>query len=81
MTPYQVFLLGVLLLWPVAIIGLLFLMTKLEDYVKRIDASTPEEAGLEPVAGKTGDREVKIVFGEQVVGERTGSEAQTPAQT
>jgi hypothetical protein len=77
MTPYQLFLLGVLLLWPVAIVGLLFLMTKLEDYVKRIDASTPEEAGLEPVAGHTTDREVKIVFGEQVVGERTGNEAQT----
>ena len=52
-------------------------MTKLEDYVKRIDASTPEEAGLEPVAGHTTDREVKIVFGEKVVGERTGNEAQT----
>ena len=77
MTPYQVFLLGVLLLWPVAIIGLLFLMTKLENYVKRIDASTPEEAGLEPVAGRTTDREVKIVFGQQVVGERTRNEAQT----
>lgn len=77
MTPYQLFLLGVLLLWPVAIVGLLFLMTKLEDYVKRIDASTPEEAGLEPVAGRTTDREVKIVFGEQVVGEKAGNEAQT----
>ena len=77
MTPYQLFLLVVLLLWPVAIIGLLFLMTKLENYVKRIDASTPEEAGLEPVAGRTTDREVKIVFGEQVVGERTRNEAQT----
>ncbi len=77
MTPYQLFLLGVLLLWPVAIVGLLFLMTKLEDYVKRIDANTPEEAGLEPVAGQATDREVKIVFGEQVVGERTGNEAQT----
>ena len=77
MTPYQLFLLVVLLLWPVAIVGLLFLMTKLEDYVKRIDASTPEEAGLEPVAGHTTDREVKIVFGEQVVGETTGNEAQT----
>lgn len=81
MTPYQLFLLVVLLLWPVVIIGLLFLMTKLEDYVKRIDASTPEEAGLEPVAGVTTDREVKIVFGEQVVGERSGSETQTRAQT
>jgi hypothetical protein len=52
-------------------------MTKLEDYVKRIDANTPAEAGLEPVAGEATDREVKIVFGEQVVGETTGTEAQT----
>jgi hypothetical protein len=62
-----VFLVVVLFLWPVAIMGLLYLMSKLEQYVKRIDAATPEEAGLEPVSGKTGDREVKIVFGDRVV--------------
>ena len=69
MDPYQVFLVAVLLLWPLTILGLLFLMTKLEAYVNRVDAATPEEAGLEPVAGSAPEREVKIVFGEQVVGE------------
>jgi hypothetical protein len=53
----------------VAIIGLLFLMSKLESYVNRSEAATPEEAGLEPVTGSTGDREVRIVFGDQVVGD------------
>lgn len=67
MTAYQAFLLGVLVIWPLAIVGILFLMSKLEDYVKRLDASTPEEAGLEPVDGITTDREVRIVFGDQVV--------------
>jgi hypothetical protein len=67
-TPYQAFLLGVLIVWPLAIIGILFLMSKLEDYVKRIDAHTPEEAGLEPIEGEGTDREVRIVFGDQVVG-------------
>lgn len=67
MTPYQLFLLAVLILWPVAIAGLLWLMSKLESYVRRIDADTPEEAGLEPVAGSAPEREVQIVFGDQVV--------------
>jgi hypothetical protein len=66
---YRLFLLVVLVLWPVAIIGLLFLMSKLESYVNRSEAATPEEAGLEPVTGSTGDREVRIVFGDQVVGD------------
>ena len=69
MTAYQGFLLGVLIIWPLAIVGILFLMSKLEDYVKRMDAQTPEEAGLEPVEGVTSDREVRIVFGDDVVGE------------
>ena len=69
MTTYQVFLLVVLIVWPLAIIGILFLMSKLESYVNRLDASTPEEAGLEPVEGRPGDREVKIIFGDEVVGE------------
>ena len=51
------------------IIGILFLMGKLESYVGRMDAQTPEEAGLEPVSGNTEEREVKIVFGDRVVGE------------
>jgi hypothetical protein len=69
MTPYQVFLLAVLVLWPVAIGGLLFIMSKLEDYVRRVDATTPEEAGLEPVAGEPPEREVQIVFGDKVISE------------
>jgi hypothetical protein len=65
---YRLFLLVVLVLWPVAIIGLLFLMSRLESYVNRSEAATPEEAGVEPVAGRTGDPEVRIVFGDQVIG-------------
>jgi hypothetical protein len=68
-TPYQAFLLAVLIVWPLVIVGILFLMGKLEDYVKTMDAQTPEEAGLEPVSGQTPEREVKIVFGDEVVGE------------
>ena len=67
-TPYQIFLLAILLVWPLIITGILFLMSRLESYVARQEAGTPEEAGLEPVAG-TPDREVKIVFGDRVVGE------------
>ena len=69
MTGYQIFLLVTLLLWPLVIMALLFLMTKIENYVARTDAGHPEDAGLEPVTGDTGEREVKIVFGDQVVGE------------
>lgn len=72
MDAYQVFLGTVLVLWPVGIMGLLFLMSKLESYVKRLDADTPEEAGLEPVAGQPTEREVKIVFGGQVIGRPDG---------
>ncbi len=71
MTPYQWFLLAVLVTWPLVIVGLLFLMSKLEAYVERQDAGTPEEAGLEPVEGRSGEREVSIRFGDQVVGEST----------
>jgi hypothetical protein len=59
----------VLVTWPLVIVGLLFFMSKLEAYVGRLDADTPEEAGVEPVAGSTRDREVTIVFGDRVVGE------------
>lgn len=69
MTRYQTILLIVLALWPFAILGLLFLMSRLESYVKRIDAHTPEEAGLEPVAGSPRDREVQIVLDDKVIGE------------
>ena len=68
-TPYQVFLLGVLILWPLVITGTLFLMGRLEKYVERVAADTPEEAGLEPVEGSPREREVRIVFGDEVVGE------------
>lgn len=68
-TPYQFFLLGVLVVWPLVIIGVLFLMSRLETYVKRLDATTPEEAGIEPVTGSPEDREVRVIFGDQVVGE------------
>lgn len=69
MTKYQIFLLVVLVLWPFVILGLLFMMSKLEGYVARLDADTPEDAGLEPVAGEAPEKEVKIFFGDKVVGE------------
>jgi hypothetical protein len=69
MTPYQILLLVLLVAWPLAITGLLFLMQRLEGYVARLDAATPEEAGLEPIEGNAPDREVKIVFDEHVVGD------------
>lgn len=68
MNSYQVFLAGVLVTWPLIIFGLLFLMSRMEDFVNRSDAATPEEAGLEPVEGHSGEREVQIRFGDQVVG-------------
>lgn len=71
-TAYQVFLGVVLVLWPIAIVGLLWLMSKLEHYVNRLDADSPEEAGLEPVEGRAPDKEVTIVFGGKVVGETDG---------
>lgn len=71
-TAYQLFLGVVLVLWPIAIVGLLWLMSKLENYVKRLNADTPEEAGLEPVEGQASDKEVTIVFGGEVVGESDG---------
>ncbi len=69
MSSYQVFLAAVLVTWPVVIFGLLFLMSRMEDYVNRTDAETPQEAGLEPVDGRSGEREVQIRFGDQIVGE------------
>jgi hypothetical protein len=66
MTPYQVLLLILLVAWPLTIAGLLVVMQRLDRYVARLDAKTPEDAGLEPVEGETGDREVKIVVDEPV---------------
>lgn len=71
MNSYQVFLAAVLVTWPVVIFGLLFLMSRMETYVNRMDADTPEEAGLEPVEGHSPEREVQIRFGDQIVGETT----------
>jgi hypothetical protein len=68
-TGYQILLLFVLALWPVGIFGMLFLMSRLENYVNRVEANSPEEAGLEPVEGEEPEREVRIRFGDQVVGE------------
>ena len=69
MNSYQVFLAAVLVTWPLMIFALLFVMSRMEDFVNRSDAATPKEAGLEPVEGHTGEREVQIRFGDQVVGE------------
>ena len=69
MNSYQVFLAGVLVTWPLIIFGLLFLMSRMEDSVNRSAAETPQEAGLEPVEGHSGEREVQIRFGDQIVGE------------
>jgi hypothetical protein len=71
-TGYQLFLLVVLVAWPAAIFGLLFAMSRLERYERRVDAATPEQAGLEPVAGSPPEREVRIVFGDKVVGHGDG---------
>jgi hypothetical protein len=64
---YQIFLLIVLIAWPFVIGGMLFAMSRVQDNIERSDATTPEEAGLEPVTGKAPDREVTIVFGDEVV--------------
>ena len=68
MTRYQTILLVTLIVWPLAIVALLFFMSRLEDYVQRLDAKTPAEAGLEPVRGASPEREVRIVVGDKVVG-------------
>lgn len=67
MDGYQLFLLLVFIAWPFVMAGLLFAMSGIETWIERMDAATPEEAGLNPVAGE--EREVKIVFGDRVVGE------------
>jgi hypothetical protein len=67
MNRYQILLLVILLAWPLVIFGLLYLMSKLEDWVRRVDAESPEEAGLEPVAGSPPEKEVQIIFGDEIV--------------
>jgi len=80
-TPYQLFLLVVLVSWPIVIFGMLFLMHRLENYVNRLDAETPEEAGLEPVSGRAEEREVRIRFGDQIVGESRPADQKASAPT
>jgi hypothetical protein len=67
MNRYQILLLVILLAWPLVIFGILYLMSKLEDWVRRVDAESPEEAGLEPVAGSPPEKEVQIIFGDEIV--------------
>ncbi len=77
MTGYQLFLLIVLAAWPIVIFGMLFLMSRLENYVNRSDAESPKAAGLEPVTGHSEEREVRIRFGDQIVGEGQSSHEET----
>ncbi|MGH2788103.1 MAG: hypothetical protein ACRDJV_09360 [Actinomycetota bacterium] len=81
MTPYRVFLLVVLILWPFFIMGLLFLMSRLEGYVDKSVAETPEEAGLEPVTGTSDEKEVTIVFGDKVIGGSERRPAPSPSSS
>lgn len=69
MTSYRFFLIFVLVGWPALIAGLLYVMSHLETFVSRAAVETPEAAGLEPVSGHPEEREVKIVFGDKVIGE------------
>ena len=69
LTSYQLILISILVLWPLAITALLFVMSRLEHYVNRTEADNPQEAGLEPVSGRSSEREVRIVFGDEVVGQ------------
>ena len=74
MTRYQTILLVTLIVWPLVIVALLFFMSRLEEYVARLDARTPEEAGLVPVRGANPEREVRIVVGDKVVGPRNDTD-------
>ncbi len=79
MNSYQVFLAAVLVTWPLIIFGLLFLMSRMEDYVNRTGAETPEEAGLEPVEGYSAEREVQIRFGDRIVGQTAPPRTERPS--
>lgn len=78
---YQIFLLVTLIVWPFVIGGLLFAMSKIEARLERTEASNPEEAGLEPVEGAEKEREVKIVYGDQVVGGPDGANSRTAQES
>lgn len=67
MTPYQIFLLVLLPVWPLTLLGLLIAMSKLEQRIERTPARSPKEAGLEPAAGAPREKEVTIVFDGDVV--------------
>lgn len=67
MTPYQIFLFALLPAWPLIILGILMLMSKLEERVERNPGRSPEEAGLLPARGSSPEKEVTIVFGGDVV--------------
>ncbi len=67
LTRYQMLLLLVLVLWPMAIFGLLFLMSRLERYVGRMEGRTPQEVGLEPIEGEAPEKEVRIVVGDKAL--------------
>jgi hypothetical protein len=67
MTPYQIFLIVMLPAWPLMILGILMLMSKLEERVERNPGRSPEEAGLEPAEGGRKEKEVTIVFDGDVV--------------
>jgi hypothetical protein len=84
MNRYQILLLVILLAWPLVIFGILYLMSRLEEWVSRVDAESPEEAGLEPVAGSPPEKEVQIIFGDEIVGSpgnrRVGRSRERPEQ-
>jgi hypothetical protein len=60
------------------IFGILYLMSKLEDWVSRVDAESPVEAGLEPVGGSAPEKEVQIIFGDKVVGSPEDKVVESP---
>lgn len=67
MTTYQLILLLTLILWPLAIFAILYVMSRLEERLKRQDVATPKEAGLEPVAGTAPEKEVAVFVGDKAV--------------
>jgi hypothetical protein len=75
MTPYQIFLAVLLPAWPLMILGLLMLMSRLEERIERNPGRSPAEAGLEPAAGRTAEKEVTIVFDGDVI---SGNAEPTP---
>jgi hypothetical protein len=77
MTPYQLLLLCVLMAWPIAIGCLLVLMGRLEDYVARVNGDSPDQTASVGAP----EREVKIVFGDTVIGEANGDHSRATHST